>query len=68
MKRSHLYPVNDSGSFYLAEACGLPSVSFFGHELPEAYGHPSEINHIFYSNFPCSPCLNVFTNKGPQCK
>lgn len=67
MKQSHLYLGNDSGPLHLAEACGLPSVSFFGPESPEVYGHPGDKNYIFYLNLPCSPCLNVYTNKDTWC-
>jgi len=67
MKLSHLYVGNDSGPLHLAEACRLPNVSFFGPESPKVYGHPGHKNYSFYSNFPCSPCLNVYTNKDTSC-
>jgi len=51
-----------------AEACGLPNVSFFGPESPLVYGHAGDENHTFYSNLPCSPCINVYTNKDTRCK
>lgn len=68
MKLSHLYLGNDSGPLHLAEACRLPNVSFFGPESPKVYGHPGPNNFVFYSNLPCSPCLNVYTNKDTSCK
>lgn len=68
MKKSHLYLGNDSGPLHLAEACGLPHISFFGPESPDVYGHPGKNNTIFYSNLPCSPCLNVYTNKDTRCQ
>ncbi len=68
MKLSHLYLGNDSGPLHLAEACRLPNVSFFGPESPKVYGHPGPNNFAFYSNLPCSPCLNVYTNKDTSCK
>jgi ADP-heptose:LPS heptosyltransferase len=67
MKTSHLYLGNDSGPLHLAEACGLANVSFFGPESPKVYGHHGDKNTIFYSNLPCSPCLNVYTNKDTRC-
>lgn len=67
MKVSHLYLGNDSGPLHLAEACHLPNISFFGPESPNVYGHPGPKNYIFYSNLPCSPCLNVYTNKDTSC-
>ncbi|MFP4082801.1 MAG: glycosyltransferase family 9 protein [Candidatus Aminicenantes bacterium] len=67
MKASRLYLGNDSGPLHLAEACGLPNVGFFGPESPRIYGHSGRRNHTFYLNLPCSPCLNVYTNKDTRC-
>ena len=67
MKISDLYLGNDSGPLHLAEACHLPNISFFGPESPSVYGHSGNKNYIFYSNLPCSPCLNVYTNKDTNC-
>lgn len=67
MKVSYLYLGNDSGPLHLAEACGLPSISFFGPESPYVYGHPGDKNYTFYSGLHCSPCLNVYTNKNSSC-
>lgn len=68
MKVSRLYIGNDSGPLHVAEACGLPNVSFFGPESPKVYGHSDNENYTFYSNLPCSPCINVYTNKDTRCK
>lgn len=68
MKVSHLYLGNDSGPLHVAEACGLPSVSFFGPESPKVYSHSDKKNYNFYSNLPCSPCINVYTNKDTRCR
>lgn len=68
MKASHLYLGNDSGPLHLAEACGLPNVSFFGPESPKVYGHSGNKNYTFYSDLPCSPCINVYTNKDTRCR
>lgn len=68
MKVSDLFLGNDSGPLHLAEACGLPSISFFGPESPKVYGHSGDKNYTFYSNLSCSPCLNVYTNKDTRCR
>jgi ADP-heptose:LPS heptosyltransferase len=68
MKVSDLFLGNDSGPLHLAEACGLPSISFFGPESPKVYGHSGNKNYTFYSNLSCSPCLNVYTNKDTRCR
>ena len=67
MRASHLFLGNDSGPLHLAEACRLPNISFFGPESPKVYGHSGNKNYTFYSNLPCSPCLNVYTNKDTRC-
>lgn len=67
MKVSYLYLGNDSGPLHLAEACGLPNVSFFGPESPDAYGHPGDKNYTFYLGLHCSPCINVYSNKDTSC-
>jgi ADP-heptose:LPS heptosyltransferase len=67
MKTSHLFLGNDSGPLHIAEACRLPNVSFFGPESPKVYGHSGDKNYTFYSDLPCSPCLNVYTNKDTRC-
>ena len=67
IKISRLFIGNDSGPLHIAEACRLPNVSFFGPESPRVYGHPGSNNYTFYSNLPCSPCLNVYTNKDTRC-
>ena len=67
MRVSYLYFGNDSGPLHVAEAIGLPNVSFYGPESPQAFGHPGDKNHIFYAGLQCSPCINVYSNKDTSC-
>lgn len=62
-----LFIGNDSGPLHLAEACGVPSISFFGPETPNLYGPRGEKHTVFYDRPHCSPCLNVFYAKDNNC-
>lgn len=63
-----LFIGNDSGPLHLAEAYGLPSLSFFGPETPNLYGPRGGKHQVFYMRPHCSPCLNVFYSKDNNCK
>ena len=55
------YLTNDSGPMHLAAAQGTPLVSLWGPGRPGFYA-PHVPNHrIVYSDYPCSPCLYMFT-------
>ena len=64
---SDLLITNDSGPLHLANAIGLPVVSFFGPETPVLYGPEGDNNLVFYSGLICSPCLNVLNAKTVVC-
>lgn len=52
---------NDSGPMHMAAAQGVPGVSLWGPGRPEFYA-PRTANHrALYANYPCSPCLYMFT-------
>jgi len=59
---------SDSGPLHIAEALGVPVVSFFGPETPNLYGPLSERSMSFYNNLFCSPCLNVYNHKRSECQ
>lgn len=62
-----LFISNDSGPLHLAEALGVPTVSFFGPEIPTLYGPQNEKARVFYAAAYCSPCLNVYNAKTAPC-
>lgn len=67
LQRCDLVISNDSGPLHLAEAVGVPTVSFFGPETPEHYGPLGEDHLVFYQNLACSPCLSPLTMKSVSC-
>jgi len=55
---------NDSGPMHLAAAQGVPMISIWGPGRPAFYAprSPRSDNpRIIYSDYPCSPCLYMFT-------
>jgi len=58
---------NDSGPLHIAEALGLPTVSFFGPETPVLYGPKGDKHLVYYRNLLCSPCMNIHNNKLVDC-
>jgi ADP-heptose:LPS heptosyltransferase len=64
----HLVISNDSGPLHLADAIGVPTISFFGPETPIHYGPRGKGHSVFFANEPCSPCLNPLNNKSVDCK
>lgn len=65
---SNLLITNDSGPLHIAQVIGLPTVSFFGPETPLLYGPIDNIHHVFYEDYFCSPCLNIYNSKLSHCK
>jgi ADP-heptose:LPS heptosyltransferase len=69
MEVSDLYLGNDSGPLHFAACVGLPVLALFGPESPQVYGPPvSPRNTVLYRAEPCSPCLNVYSDKHSRCQ
>ncbi len=65
---AELYLGNDSGPLHLAVSVGTRSLSIFGPESPLVYGpKDSALHQVFYLGLSCSPCLNIYSNKGARC-
>ena len=58
---------NDSGPAHFASLTGIKNFVFLGPESPYLYGPLGENTHVFYSNFPCSPCLTAFNHRHTSC-
>lgn len=67
LKKAEVFITNDSGPLHLAVSVGTPTVSFFGPEIPERFGHGGDRHAAFYAGVYCSPCLNVFNQKTAPC-
>ena len=68
LSRCRLFIGNDSGPLHLAVACRTPTISLFGPETPRLYGPTGDAHRVFYAEYHCSPCLNVYFSKDTRCK
>ncbi len=67
ISRCKIFISNDSGPLHVASSLGVPTVSFFGPEIPTLYGPLSDRALVFYESAYCSPCLNVYNAKTAPC-
>lgn len=58
---------NDSGLAHLASLTAIKQFIFFGPETPKIFSPLTNNAHIFYSKFPCSPCLSTFNHRESCC-
>jgi ADP-heptose:LPS heptosyltransferase len=58
---------NDSGPAHFASLTPIKNFVFLGPESPYLYGPLGENTHVFYSHFPCSPCLTAFNHRNTSC-
>lgn len=59
---------NDCGLAHLASMTSIKQYVLFGPESPGIFAPLGEHIHIFYSQWPCSPCLSVFNHRVSTCK
>ncbi len=59
---------NDCGLVHLAMLTPLQKYVFFGPESPAIFGPLDSRSHIFYSNWPCSPCLSALNHRQSACR
>ncbi|MBI5585671.1 MAG: glycosyltransferase family 9 protein [Deltaproteobacteria bacterium] len=59
---------NDSGPAHFASLTPIKNFVFLGPESPYLYGPLGGNTHVFYSHFPCSPCLTAFNHRHTSCK
>lgn len=58
---------NDSGPAHFASLTPIKNFVFFGPETPVLYAPLGKNTTVFYSNFPCSPCLSAFNHRRTSC-
>lgn len=56
------FVTNDSGPLHLAAAVGVPTVSIWGPSRPNFYAPRVENLTKIYADYPCSPCVGMFTS------
>jgi len=67
--RMACYVTNDSGPMHLAAAQGVPLVTLWGPSRPDSWAPQSKRHEILYENYPCSPCIHMFTTyEGMWCR
>lgn len=59
---------NDCGLAHLAMLTPIKKFIIFGPESPQVFGPLGKNNHIFYSGWPCSPCLSVLNHRSSLCR
>ncbi len=55
------FVTNDSGPLHLAAAAGVPIVSIWGPSHPDFYAPRVKTLRKVYADYPCSPCVGMFT-------
>lgn len=58
---------NDCGLAHLAMLSPVKKFILFGPESPQVFGPLGTNTWLFYSNWPCSPCLSAFNNRLSDC-
>jgi ADP-heptose:LPS heptosyltransferase len=61
LARFGLFLTNDSGPMHFAAAAGTPMVSLWGPGRPAFYAPRVPRHETVYVDYPCSPCLYMFT-------
>jgi len=59
---------NDCGLAHLGMLTPLKKFIIFGPESPQVFGPLGGNNWVFYSHWPCSPCLSVFNHRDSRCR
>jgi len=63
------FVTNDSGPMHLAAAQGVPLVTLWGPSRPDSWAPQAARHEILYENYPCSPCIHMFTTyEGMWCR
>ncbi|MBP7216040.1 MAG: glycosyltransferase family 9 protein [Candidatus Omnitrophica bacterium] len=66
--RADALVTNDCGLAHLAALTELSTLVMFGPETPDVFGPLGEHTTVFFTHWPCSPCLSVLNNRMSACK
>jgi ADP-heptose:LPS heptosyltransferase len=58
---------NDGGPGQFAALTPIRAIVIFGPETPVLYGVNNPRYYLFYTNWPCSPCLSAYNHRNSPC-
>lgn len=61
LEKAALFICNENGIMHLAVALKTKTISIYGPQLPEKYGHINENSQILWKKFACCPCLHHYS-------
>ena len=64
----HALIVNDGGLAHLAILTPIKKYVLFGPESPQIFAPLGASTKVFYSQWPCSPCLSAFNHRKSACR
>jgi len=65
---SHCLIANDGGLGHLAMLTPLEKYILYGPEAPQVFSPLGPRTHVFYSHWPCSPCLSALNHRNSLCR
>jgi ADP-heptose:LPS heptosyltransferase len=65
---SHALIANDGGLGHLAMLTPIKKYILYGPETPQVFSPLGPNTHVFYSNWPCSPCLSALNHRNSLCR
>ena len=64
----HALIANDGGLGHLAMLTPIKKYILYGPETPQVFSPLGPHTHVFYSNWPCSPCLSALNHRNSLCR
>lgn len=65
---SHALIANDGGLGHLAMLTPIKKYILYGPEAPQVFSPLGPNTYVFYSNWPCSPCLSALNHRNSLCR
>jgi len=59
---------NDGGLGHMAMLTPIKKYILYGPESPQVFSPLGSNTHVFYSHWPCSPCLSVLNHRNSLCR